>query len=161
MRIEVATAAPEDVEADVLAAPLRADARELVGPAAELDRRLNGLVTRLVETGEATGELRSAPLVHLNGDIRAERLVAAGVGPAEAVDADAVRTAASAVVRAAEGFADSVAWVLDESLPLPLEEQAKAVVDGVVLGAYDPARWKSNGRPRRLERLVVVTADPD
>nr|MBA3718406.1 leucyl aminopeptidase family protein [Actinomycetota bacterium] len=37
-------------------------------------------------------------------------------------------------------------------------EQARAVVDGVLLGSYDPGRWKTTRRERReIERLVLVT----
>jgi leucyl aminopeptidase len=39
-------------------------------------------------------------------------------------------------------------------------EQARAAVDGLVLGGYDPGRWKANGdRPRRFDRLLLVGAD--
>src|SRR5919199_1176098 len=140
MRVAVERGSPESVEADVLAAPLRAGAA-LSGPAAELDPRLGGLLGRLAQQGELTGKLKSAPLVHLNGELKAARLVLAGIGAAEAIDADALRTAAATVVREA-GFAGSVAWLLDESLGLPLPEQARAIVDGTLLGAYDSGRWK-------------------
>jgi leucyl aminopeptidase len=159
MRVEVATAPPEDVEADVLAAPVVFPARPLAGSAADVDQRLRGLLGRLVEEGEVTGEVRSAPLVHLNGEIRAHRLAPAGVGELEHFDADALRSAAAAVAQAADELAETLAWLVDESLPLPPDEQAKAIVDGTLLGAYDPGRWKSDGRPRRLRKLVVCASN--
>ena len=161
MRIEVTSASPEDVEADVLAAPVSSPARTLGGPAASLDERLQGVLTRLAEQGEVTGELHTAPLVHLNGELRAGRLAAAGVGAAAEADDDALRTAAASVAQAVDEFAATVAWVLDDALPLSPADQARAIVDGTMLGAYDPARWKSNGQPRKLQTLVVCTSDPD
>jgi leucyl aminopeptidase len=158
MRVEVEAGTPESVEADVLAAPLLAPGSP-VGPAAKLDERLHGLLGRLADEGELSGKLRSAPLVHLNGELKAPRLAAAGLGERDAVDADSLRTAAATVVREAR-FAGSVAWLLDDSLPLSPTEQARAIVDGTLLGAYDPGRWKSDDQASKLERLAIVSADP-
>jgi leucyl aminopeptidase len=159
MQVEVEALAPDAVEADVLAFAV---ADELTGAAAEIDRLLGGRLARLLEEGELTDELGTAALVHLNGELRAKRVAGAGIGKAEERDADALRTAAAAVARRTHEFAGTIAWVLDESLPLPLPEQARAVVDGTILGSYDPARWKSNGtRPSKTERLLLVAPAPE
>jgi leucyl aminopeptidase len=158
MRVEVEPGSPESVETDVLAAPLLAG-EKLAGVAAQLDRQLGGLLGRLAADGELSGKLNSAPLVHVNGGLQAARLALAGLGAPDQVDADALRTAAATVIRAAD-FAGSVAWLLDDSLPLTPPEQARAIVDGTILGAYDPGTWKSNERGPRLERLLLVSDDP-
>jgi len=52
----------------------------------------------------------------------------------------------------------TVAWLLDESLPLSLEEQARAIVDGTMLGSYSPARWKTEEQPgKRVDRIVLLS----
>src|SRR6266511_4273086 len=49
---------------------------------------------------------------------------------------------------------------LVEALPLPFEEQARAIVEGTVLGSYSPARWKTEAQERRpIERIVLCAAD--
>src|SRR6202795_4791065 len=160
MRIEVEAGSPESVEVDVLAAPLSASG-ELTGAAAGLNGSLRGLVARLVEQGEITGELKTAPLVHVDDDrLKAARLALAGFGASEAVDADPLRTAAAPVAREAPAFAGSVAWLLDESLPLSPIEQARAIVDGTLLGSYDPGRWKTSFAALRLQQLTLVSGDP-
>ena len=159
MRLEIEPGAPESVEADVLAAPLLADAG-VTGAAGALDERLGGALGRAAADGEATGKLNESAVVHVDGALAARRVALAGVGAREALDADALRTAAAAVVRRAD-FAGSVAWVLDPALDLPPAEQARAIVDGTVLGAYEPGRWKTSGRRRPLERLVLVTEDEE
>src|SRR4029450_3481882 len=51
------------------------------------------------------------------------------------------------------------AWLIDDSLPHA--EQARAVVDGLILGTYDPGRWKSGtNQDHPFERLVLVGGDP-
>jgi leucyl aminopeptidase len=156
MRVEVQAGSPESVESDVLAAPLLA-AEGLTGPLAELNGRLGGLLERLAEQGELTGKLKSVPVVHVEGELKAARLALAGIGAREAVDADALRTAAGTVAHEARGYARTIAWLLDDSLPLSPAEQARAIVDGTVLGSYDPGRWKSAPERQRLESLVIVS----
>ena len=158
MRVEVQAGSPESVEADVLAAPLLF-AEGLTGPVADLNVRLGGLLERLAEQGEVTGKLKTAPFVHMDGQLKAARLALPGIGAREAVDADALRTAAGTLVHEVRGYARTIAWLLDDSLPLPPAEQARAIVDGTLLGSYDPGRWKSSSEPQRLESLVIVSGD--
>ena len=158
MRVEVQAGSPESVEADVLAAPLLF-AEGLTRPVADLNVRLGGLLERLAEQGEITGKLKTAPFVHTDGQLKAARLALPGIGAREAVDADALRTAAGTLAHEMRGYARTIAWLLDDSLPLPPADQARAIVDGTLLGSYDPGRWKSSSEPQRLESLVIVSGD--
>jgi leucyl aminopeptidase len=107
----------------------------------------------------ASGELGRRPgdvaLLHLDG--RPARAAAAAVGATP--DADAVRTAAAAVARAAAPFGGTLAWQLDDTLPLPVVEQARAAVEGVVLGAYDPGRWKTTRNERTPLEAITLLGD--
>jgi leucyl aminopeptidase len=136
------------VEADVTAFA----ALDPVEALPDLDPRLRGLV----ESGEITGAVGSTCVLHGDGT----RIVAAGVGPLDRLDPDAIRDAAAGVARL--GVGGTVAWLLDESLALDAATQGRAVVDGLVLGGYDPGAWKTT-RERRLqtERLVLVGADDE
>src|SRR6266516_1679155 len=54
----------------------------------------------------------------------------------------------------------TLAWLLDDSLPLSFGEQARAVVEGAVLGGYSPARWKTEEQPRKpIEKIVLFAAE--
>ena len=149
MRVEVQAGAPAEVEADVIAVLLTAGGLTETGRA--LDATLDGLLSRVAQDGEARSDLGSARLVHAGG----RRVVLAGGGETPLLDADALRTAAAAVVGEAGEFAESIAWPIDNALPLSGEEQASALVEGTILGAYDPARWKQNGRRATLETLIL------
>ena len=149
MRVEVQTCAPAELEADVLAVPLL-DGEGVTGAAGELDGPLDGLIARLAQEGELRGELGSARLVHVEGRLPSRRVAVAGIGKAERLDADALRTAASAVASEVGEFAESVGWAIDESLSLTSEEQARAIVEGTLLGGYQPGRWKHNGQNAKL-----------
>jgi leucyl aminopeptidase len=152
---------PGQIEPDVLALAVPEDDE---GPLSDgrkvLDEKLGGRLRRLAEDGELRGELGKTVLVHTDGELRARRVAAAGVGKVADVDADALRTAASAVVLTIRDVGGTVAWLLDETLPLPLEEQARAIVEGTVLGSYSPDRWKTEPPKRRpIERLVLCAGD--
>src|SRR5919197_1399173 len=85
---------------------------------------------------------------------------AAGLGDSATIDADTIRDAAAAVAR--EGSAATLAWLLDASLSLPVAEQARAVVDGLVLGGFAPGGWKTSAEPRtQAERLLLVGGDDE
>jgi len=57
-----------------------------------VDAELGGLLGKLEQSGELRGERGEAVLLYLNGELEAPRLVAAGVGKRDEVDADALRT---------------------------------------------------------------------
>ena len=141
-----------EVEPDVLAIPLPADAPDAqLNGAFPLDERLKQRFQRLAADGELKGELGKTLLLHTE-EPGARRVVVAGVGKRDAIDADAFRTAAAAVVRRAADVGGTVAWLLDESLPLPLEEQARAIVEGTMLGAYSPGPLEDRRQRRQARR---------
>jgi leucyl aminopeptidase len=80
------------------------------------------------------------------------------VGPAGELDADRFRTAAAAVAsKTSTSGGRTMAWILDDdALDLPAGEQARAVVEGLLLGRFNVGRWKSNGTPpAEIERIVL------
>jgi leucyl aminopeptidase len=156
MRVELSSEDAESVESDVLGVALAEPAPPLPTSLAALDQRLDGRLATVVEEESVAKTRGQTAVLHTAGG----RVVAAGLGPGAAVDSDAVRTAASGVARATSRVGGTVAWVVDADLDLPATEQARAAVDGLVLGGYDPGRWKANGdRPRPFERLLLVGAD--
>ena len=156
-QIPVEVKLPGQADADTLAVVLtRGDS--LSEGARVLDQQLDGRLQRLADGGELHAELGKTVLLHTDGELKARRVVVAGIGEAGKVDADAMRTAASAVASAVSDTGGSIGWLLDDSLPLPLEEQARAVVEGAMLGSYNPARWKTQEQPRKeIERIVLCT----
>ena len=151
---KVEIALPGQAGADALALPV---AQPLGGDGAKIvDERLGGRLGRLGESGELRGERGETVVLYLDGELEAPRLVAAGVGKRDDVDADALRTAGAAAAQALSRVGGTLVWLLDETLPVPLPEQAAALVEGTILGAYSPGRWKTgDGGPRPLDRIVL------
>jgi leucyl aminopeptidase len=144
--VAIEIAAAERTAADAVAVPV---AQPLEGVDAPL--------AALAESGELRGERGEALLLHVDGG----RLLAVGVGKRESVDRDALRTAGAAAANELSRVGGTLAWRLDEALPLPPAEQAAALVEGTILGGYTPGRWKTgeNGRPKPIERIVFDRED--
>ena len=154
VRVDVLAASDAPPEAEVLALP--------VGPSGlpAGSGSVNGSATRVAEEERLAGTLGSTAVLYPDGDGAARRIVLVGLGPAEEIDADALRTAAASVARASERVGGTLAWLLDESLPLPRADQARALVDGLLLGTYDPGRWKAGASlDPPFERLLLVGGD--
>src|SRR5262245_34835344 len=124
------------------------------------DGDLKQQLQQLADDGELKGELGRTVVLHTNGSGTARRVVVAGIGKRTDVDADAVRTAAAAVARRLRDVGGALGWTLDDSLPLSLEDQARAVVEGAVLGGYSPGRWKTEQKAGTLiDKIVLYGGD--
>jgi leucyl aminopeptidase len=149
MRIEIEARSPADLTADVLVVPIREGAD--APPPGAPER-----TTELLASGEAIGAFGEATLVHLADGSRVQRIALAGLG--KRIDADAVRTAVAAATREARRVGGTIAYLVDASLPVGVEEQARAAADGVVLASYDPARWRTRDteHTKPFDKLVIV-----
>jgi len=152
--VEIEVSAPGSGKPDALALVL---AEDDATPRSE--GRLHQQLQQLADDGELRGELGRTVLLHTNGDADARRVVVAGIGRRAEVDADAIRTAAAAVARRLSDVGGTLGWTLDDSLPLSPDEQARAVVEGAVLGAYSPGRWKTEQKRRKPVGKIVLYGD--
>jgi leucyl aminopeptidase len=151
---------PGEGEPDFVAMPYPEESgeRAFSNGARELDGQLNGRLQRLADSGELKGDLGATVVLHTDGELNARHVVVAGVGKKDEIDADALRTAASAVAHRVTDVGGTLAWLLDDSLPLSLDEQARAIVEGTMLGSYSPARWKTQEQPgASVDKIVLYT----
>src|SRR6266566_4006056 len=108
MAITIESASGDALEADVLVVPVVEDASELP---AGLDAALRDRLTPLLGK-EVTGAFGEAVLVHIEaGPVR--RVVLGGLGKRHRIDADSVRTAMTASVRATPRVGGTIAWLVD------------------------------------------------
>src|SRR3954453_6367847 len=139
MNVEVTAAGPTEVEADVLG----------VHAGSLLVRRLDALFEGRLLPSPADAD--PIAVVHVGRELRARRIALVAT---EGLDPEDLRTAAARVVRANRG-AGTIAWVLDDTLPMAEYRQMQAAVEGAALGSYDAGRWKSGAPAAGPERFVV------
>src|SRR3954452_10485011 len=142
MTVEVTTAQPAEVEADVLAMA----AGGLLPR--QLDPRFEGRLARSATAADPV------TIVQVGRELRAQRGALVDI---EELDPEGLRTAAARAVRAHRG-GGTIAWALDESLPYALYRQVQAGVEGAGLGGYRADRWKSDAPPPVPERFLVCGA---
>jgi leucyl aminopeptidase len=134
MDIEVTGGDPHAVGADLIAAAAGARAAELGAPE------------------RAVAEADPVAMVFTDG----APLAVVALQP----DVDGLRTGAARAVRACRG-GGTVAWALDASMPLAVEEQVRALAEGAVIGGYDARRWRSGELPPGVERFVICGCSED
>ena len=145
MNVEVTATPPTEIEADTLAL---AATGLLVR---KLDALFEGRLTR------SAADADPIAVVQVGRELRARQIVLVAT---DGLDPEDLRTAAARVVRARRGTA-TVAWALDDTLPMTEERQLQAVVEGAVLGSYDAGRWKSEAQKPAVERFVVCQVSDD
>jgi len=157
MGITIEIGLPGETEADALALAVAEPPASLGGESALMvDDKLGGRVGRLVGSGELRGERGEALVLHVDGELGSPRIVAAGVGRRDRADLDALRSAAAAAAQALARVGGTICWLLDETLRVPLPDQARALVEGTIIGGYTPGRWKADDVGRRpFERIVI------
>ncbi len=114
MHVEIAAGDPSAIGADLVAVAAGARATELGAP----DR--------------AVADADPVAIVYTAAAPLAVVALEPGV--------DGLRTGAARAVRACRG-GGTVAWALDPRLPIPVEEQVRALAEGAVIGGYDGRRW--------------------
>src|SRR4051795_12677973 len=139
MNVEVTSTAPAEVEADTLA---------LVAGGL-LVRKLDALFEGRLARSAADAD--PITFVQVGRELRARRILLVAT---DGLDPDDVRTAVARAVRATRGTG-SLAWAIDDTLPMNEERQLQSVVEGAVLGSYDAGRWKSTAPAPAVERFVV------
>ena len=158
MGVTIEIGLPGQTKADALVVPVAQAPHGLGGEGGRIvDEKLQGRLTRLLASGELHGDPGEALVLHLDGELETPRVVAVGIGDRDHVDLDALRTAGATAAGALANVGGTLCWLLDDTLPVPLADQARALVEGTILGSYAPGRWKTRDErtPRAFERIVL------
>ena len=167
MKIEVTGASPLELEASVLAIPVfEEDLTDAKGLLAELDRRLDGHVAAAAAEEDFQGKTGQSLGLRTLGKLRASRVLLVGLGKREGAEAELprsgfepLRTAAGEAARQAQKNGATRLAFAAPRLPGQTAHEARAIVEGALLGAYRFDRYKTEDRKkkvRQLETLVVV-----
>lgn len=130
-----------------------------------LDERLGGQIASLRQRGDLRGKEGETVTLFPAGEGLPQRVLLAGVGKADAVTAEKLRRlGGTAAKQAAKARAASVE-VLLPAAPLSGGEAARAVAEGLVLGAYvfDELKAKSEDAPPVAlgEAALLVAEETD
>ncbi len=112
----------------------------------------------VIASGEATGKSFETTLLHNPSGLKAKRLLLLGGGKAKDFSSTDLRKLAGAAVRTLKGKGvRSFAIVLPET-SFPAPEAVRAIVEGALIGEFDPGYYKSDKKDDKKIEAVTILA---
>ena len=124
--------------------------KELQGKVQLLDKKSGGLIREIIGGGDFEGKHLQVSVTYTGGIIPAKRIVLVGVGKKADFTTEKLRGAFATAARHVRSlgikeFSTSLDFIF---LDKPLDEIAKAVVEGVCLGLYQYTSFKTIDRDK-------------
>ena len=165
MDIQTSTKGYREADVQALAVAVFKDEKEAdEGFLRELDAVTGGIIKSIIESGELKGKEGDTVYIHLTGNndgIKAKRLLLIGVGERESYKPAQVSQAAGTAARALRARnMKSIGLVLRAEGDA--ERAASAAVEGVIIGVFEPDKYRTVEKEERtIERLVVIAEGAD
>ena len=168
MKITLSLSPAAQVETECLVAVVldRADNNEKAKPGRPKNDRPEAFITAsdkavqqaaadLISSGDVAGKTFEVSWLHKPAGLKATRLLLVGGGKAKSFSATELRKLAGAAVRALKARnLRSLAFVVPEQIAV--EEAVKAIVEGALVGNFDPDTYKSDRKDQAIDALAVV-----
>jgi leucyl aminopeptidase len=125
----------------------------------ELDDRTGEMISQIIGTDEMRGRQTDMVFIHQPGNIKSRRLLLVGAGKADEFSTDSASRYAGAAARFLRSKGVRSMALLRRST-IDLELAAQAVVEGVLMGLFEPDQYKTRDREeRQIDRLVLVASE--
>lgn len=164
MKLEFTKESPLTYSGDAVVIAVHKGA-PLTGIAAEVNGALDGLIERLIESGEITGKQSEMTVLHTAGKLPVPRVAVVGLGETWRDAHFAVRRAAGAAARHLRDKGCrklAVAVHLQAPQTVRAEQAVRAVTEGVWEGIYRGEECKTEkSLPDELETLTLLGIAPD
>lgn len=167
MQIAVDKIRATEYATDLLVVGVYQGAKKLIGPAADLDKALEGVIFELSKEQGFEGKKNEVLLIQSRGKIPAKRVLAIGLGHNKNVDDAVYREAAATVIKeAAKLRCKNIAFALttNSRKRSAVRAMAMAIAEGVLLGAYRYEEFhseqkKSESEKTRVELCVLLATN--
>ncbi len=118
------------------------------------DKAVLSAAADLIASGEVTGKTLETTLLHKPHGLKAKRLLLlGGGGKANTFSSAEVRKLAGAAVRTLKAKdLKSFAFLM----PSGVDDAAKVIVEGALIGNFDPDYYKSDRKEQKIEDLTIV-----
>ena len=164
MKTTLSLSAPAQVETECLVAVALDRAENARGEKdrteafiSAADKAVQMAAADLISAGDISAKMFETTWLHTPAGLKAKRLLVIGGGKAAKFSTSDLRKLAGAAVRALKTRnLHSLAFVVPDSLSD--ESALKAVVEGAMVGDFDPDTYKSDRKDLRIESLAVVSS---
>ena len=119
------------------------------------DSAVQSVAAELLASGELTGRPFEANLLHKPAGLKAKRLLLIGGGAARKFTSYDLRRIAGTAVRTLKSRGiRSFAFIAPPSTPA--EEAVRAIVEGALVGNFDPDYYRSDRKDQKIDALTIV-----
>ena len=132
------------------------------GATGAVDTALEGAIKALIEDGEITGKRGELTLIHSLGKITPKRVLVAGLGDAQSLDLDGIRSVSAASARRLRSIGVKRGATITHGAGIggiDPKEAAQALAEGIVMGLYRFDKYKSDSDASNLDELDIVEFD--
>ena len=162
MEFEARAGSISEVKCDAVIVSLFSGSVKPGGAAADIDRKLGGLLSGLIKSGEIKGKISELHVIHTLGKLPARLVVIAGCGKQEEFNLDKLRNVTAEYVRALKKHTCKTAATLmpaGAGVTAPAA-CAQAIVEGSLLGAYQYNKHRTKEEDgHALESLLLIESD--
>ena len=121
------------------------------------DARVKAAAAEVLKSGEFKAGANETLLLHSPAKLGAKRLLLVGLGKEAKATAHAVRNAAGSAIRFAKPRGiRKVALALPEGAGLDAAAATRTVVEGALLGDYDPDTYRSDRKDQSVQGFTLV-----
>lgn len=160
MQIKVQAGDIAKIKADAVIVNLFEGVKKPGGATGAVDKVLNGVISKLISSGEIKGTLNEVTLIHSLGKIPAERIIIAGLGKQDEFNQDRIRQITSASLLKARALgAKKVATILHGAGigKMDAHDSAQGITEGALLGLYEFKKYFSKNKDKSgISELVIV-----
>lgn len=126
-----------------------------------LDKKLGGLIGRIIKEEEFEGELGEIKVIHTDGKIGAKKIVVFGIGNGKEFSLDLFRKLGAEIARVANDLRAGSLVIVPEPRninKLPVHERMQALSEGITLGGYKSERYKDKKdiKEHTLKTLILA-----
>ena len=119
------------------------------------DGAVQSVAADLLASGELTGRPFEVNLLHKPAGVKAKRLLLVSGGTAKKFSSYDLRRIAGAAVRTLKSRGiRSFAFIAPPSVPA--EEAVRAIVEGALVGNFDPDYYRSDRKDQKIDALTIV-----
>jgi len=160
VNVQIVSKALHEAETEILVLTLFEDTLHNLGYLSELDQKLSGKLSRMIESKEIKGKYREFTVLHLDSP-GPKRLLVMGLGKQKDFSIDRIRSIAANSSRYARRIQVSEIAIHDFSeYAVSPHDCSLALIEGVLMGMYRFDKYKSQKKnpEKKLQNIKIITS---
>jgi leucyl aminopeptidase len=160
MQITLDTKPYATLEADALVTYVFEESDPLQSHLLEMDQSANGLLRKLVQSGELTGKTLESTLLHAPAGLQASRLLLLGAGKREQFSGATLRKIVGAATRSLKAKSvKKIAFLVGENEAN--DATAQAIAEAVTTANFETDKYKTDKKTDKQIESLAIAGYPD